>query len=90
MVFARRKWRFRVECEPVSAPAKNYSISNDLFKSTPNVNSEHVDPTMPQFTADLASGLKIKVPIYPVTLAAFDGRTVLDDLLIALTCVCSS
>ena len=54
---------------------------------TPNVNRDHVDSTMPQFTADLASGLKIKVPIYPATLAAVDGRTVLDDLLITLTFV---
>lgn len=50
-----------------------------------NVGRDHVDPTIPQFIADLDSSLTIKVPIYPVTLAAVDRCRVLGDLLIALT-----
>ncbi|KHK63403.1 hypothetical protein JZ00_18200 [Pseudomonas frederiksbergensis] len=42
---------------------------------------------MPQLIADLPLGITIKVPICQITLATVDRRTVLGNLLVALTCV---
>jgi hypothetical protein len=50
-----------------------------------NVSSGHVDPTVAKLIADLSPGFAIKVPVYLATLAAVDRRTVLGDLLVALT-----
>ncbi len=51
----------------------------------PNVGSDHIEPTVPQFIADLSSGRTIKASIYLVTVAAVDRCAVKGDLLIALT-----
>jgi len=55
-----------------------------------NVGSYNIDPAVPKLVADLLPGLTIKVPIYLAKVAAIDRRTVLGDLLIALTSVCRS
>lgn len=62
-------------------------MSNRILMRAPNIGRDYVDPTVPQFVADLASGLTIKVPVYPATLAAVDRRGVLGDLFIAFTCI---
>ena len=53
--------------------------------SAPDVGCNHINPTVPQFVADLASGLAVKAPIDPATFPAVDRRAVIRDPLIAFT-----
>ncbi|MOA42745.1 hypothetical protein D3C78_1648220 [compost metagenome] len=53
-----------------------------------NVGPDYIKPTVPQFVADLPSGLAVETMIDLATLTAVDGGVVLGDLLVSLTGVC--
>lgn len=50
-----------------------------------NVGGDHFNPTVPQLIADLSASLTIEASIYLVASTTVNRRTVLGDLLIALT-----
>lgn len=55
--------------------------------SATNVSGHHVDTAVPEFIADLVSGLLIEVPIDLVATTTIDGRGMMGDLLIAFACI---
>ena len=54
--------------------------------SAANVSRHHVDTTVPEFIADLHSGLLIKASVELVAMAIVDRRGMLGDLFIAFAC----
>lgn len=54
------------------------------------IGRDHIDSAVPQLIADLCPGITIKAAIYLVAATVIDRRSVLGDLLIALTCVSRS
>ena len=54
---------------------------------TTNVSRYHVDTTVPQFIADLVSGLPIEALVKLIATASVDRRGVMGDLLVAFACI---
>lgn len=55
--------------------------------STTNVSRYYVDTAVPQFIADLVSGLPIEVLVKLIATASIDGRGMMGDLLVAFACI---
>lgn len=73
--------------ETQSAPHPGTAPSRMAYSwAPPNVGSDHIDPSVPQLIADLPPCLTIKALIYWAALIAVNRRSLLGDLLVALTC----